>query len=186
MAFAVRAAATWQSLRQAAWALRAWTARQVVVAVVASLAVGAVIGAATVLLPNPVFGREIPPVTWNYPVWALASVLTGMLLATYVRPVASAGPEPEGGAEGTSASAPFARSGSLGVAGTLLAWFAVGCPVCNKLALLALGYTGALTWYAPVQPYLGGAALLLSAVALVVRLRGQQSCPVLPASRALT
>ncbi|EPR75477.1 hypothetical protein ADILRU_2020 [Leifsonia rubra CMS 76R] len=32
----------------------------------------------------------------------------------------------------------------------MLAWFAVGCPVCNKIALLALGYTGALACPAPV------------------------------------
>ena len=66
--------------------------------------------------------------------------------------------------------------------GAFLAWFAVGCPVCNKLALLALGYAGAITWFAPVQPFLGILALGLTAVALVVRLRGQVACP-LPAAR---
>ena len=62
------------------------------------------------------------------------------------------------------------------MAGVALAWFAVGCPVCNKIALLALGYSGALTWFAPAQPYLAAAALLLTAGALVVRLRGQVYC----------
>ena len=42
-----------------------------------------------------------------------------------------------------------------------LAWFAVGCPVCNKLALLALGYSGAITWFTPVQPFLALGALIL-------------------------
>ena len=53
---------------------------------------------------------------------------------------------------------------------------AVGCPVCNKLALLALGSSGAITWFAPVQPYLATVALLMTAGALLVRLRGQTLC----------
>ncbi|MEG3616720.1 hypothetical protein [Isoptericola haloaureus] len=143
--------------------LRAWTPRQRVVAVVAALAVGLLIGWATVLIPNPVFSREIPPVWWNYPVWILTSVLSGMLVATYVRSAAPSDDE--------------TRTSRLGMAGGVLAWFAVGCPVCNKLALLALGYSGAITWFAPVQPFLGLAALALTAVALVWRLRGQVACP---------
>ena len=52
--------------------------------------------------------------------------------------------------------------------------------MCNKLALLALGYSGALTWFAPVQPYLGALAIVVLVWALRVRLRGQVACPVLP------
>ncbi|HIW67205.1 MAG TPA: hypothetical protein H9878_03610, partial [Candidatus Dietzia merdigallinarum] len=74
------------------------------------------------------------------------------------------------------------RSSRLGFVGAFLAWFAVGCPVCNKLALLVLGYSGAITWFAPMQPFLAVIALVLTAVALVVRLRGQVAC-VLPTSR---
>src|SRR5699024_8091455 len=57
-------------------------------------------------------------------------------------------------------------------------WFAVGCPVCNKIALLALVYSGALTWFAPLQPLLAVTALALAGWALAVRLRGEISCPV--------
>jgi hypothetical protein len=64
----------------------------------------------------------------------------------------------------------------FGMVGGVLAWFAVGCPVCNKLALLALGYSGAITWFAPVQPFLAAAALITTAGALLVRLRGQILC----------
>ena len=71
----------------------------------------------------------------------------------------------------------------MGIAGSMLAWFAVGCPVCNKLALLALGYSGAITWFAPVQPFLALAAMVLTGAALVWRLRGQVACPV-PATQA--
>ncbi len=163
-----------QVLALAIQALRTWTPRQVVTAAVATTAVGVLIGLATVLIPNPFFSRDIPTVPWNYPVWIVTSVLTGMLVATYVRPTRGSGaddaeqPEPRQSAN---------RIERMGAAGAVLAWFAVGCPVCNKIALLALGYSGALTWFAPAQPYLAAIALVLSGAALVWRLRGQVACP---------
>jgi hypothetical protein len=60
----------------------------------------------------------------------------------------------------------------------LLSFFAVGCPICNKVVVVALGTSGALSWFAPVQPYLGVVALGLLAWALRVRLRGEVACPV--------
>lgn len=173
---------TVQSLTLAAQALRTWTARQVMVAVLAAAVVGLVIGIATVLIPNPVFGRDIPPVWWNYPVWLLTSALSGMLVATYVR---AGDPEAADSADGAEGSGPedevlARRTSRMGMAGGILAWFAVGCPVCNKLALLALGYSGAITWFTPVQPFLALGAMILTAVALVWRLRGQVACPVKP------
>lgn len=160
---------------QLAWqGLRMWTPRQITAAVISSAAVAVMIGVATVLIPNPVFARDIDPVWWNYPIWILTAALTGMLIATYVRPH-----------RGTSSAAPpdsdessQKRSSRFGVAGTVLAWFAVGCPVCNKIALLALGYSGAITWFTPVQPYLAGAAVIFCAVALLIRLKGQVLCAV--------
>ena len=189
-----RLALAWQGLRS-------WTGRQLFASLVGALAVGLLIGFATVLIPNPVFGREIPPVWWNYPVWIATSLLSGMLIATYVRPrsdVAAASgagaqvTEPAGTdaagtaaarteiAETDAAEAEEAKGSKLGVAGGVLAWFAVGCPVCNKLALIALGYSGAITWFAPIQPYMAIVALVLTGVALVIRLAGQIACPVSP------
>ena len=152
-------------------ALRMWSARQVLAAVAGTVVVAVTIGVPTVLIPNPVFGREIPVEPWSYPVWLLTSVLAGLLVATYVRPRGAAEPPVDAPADGERAS-------RAGMAGGLLTWFAVGCPVCNKIVLLALGYTGALTWFAPVQPFLAAAGLALTAAALLVRLRGQVACPV--------
>lgn len=165
------------SVSLAVQALRAWGSRQIATAVVAAVAVGVVVGVATVLIPNPVFGREIPPVPWNYPVWIVTSVLTGMLIATYVRPAET---EADGVDEmrADRVNVSEKRSARVGGAAGVLAWFAVGCPVCNKIALLALGYTGALTWFAPLQPVLAVAALALSVVAVLWRLRGQMACPM--------
>ncbi|MFW2513516.1 hypothetical protein ACNI3K_07030 [Demequina sp. SO4-13] len=159
-----------ESIRLAVQALRLWDARTWAIATVAGVAVALVVGAATVLIPNPVFGREIAPVWWNYPVWLATSALTGMLIATYMRG--------RGPAEQQLDDPEAERSGRLGVAGAMLGWFAVGCPVCNKIALLALGYSGALTWFAPFQPVLAVAALAVTGVALVARLRGEIACAV--------
>lgn len=174
-----------------AWqGLRSWTGRQVFAAAIGSLIVGLLIGFATVLIPNPVFGRDIPPVWWNYPVWIVTSVLSGMLIATYVKPRAAVtpGPSSDQGTPNPSDTqedvdrieAEEKKTSTMGIVGGVLAWFAVGCPVCNKLALLALGYAGAITWFAPLQPLLAFGALLLTGVALVIRLKGQVACPVKP------
>jgi len=141
-------------------ALRSWTARRWVTAAAAALTTALVVAIPTAMLPTPVFGREIPTTWWAWPVLAMTSVLSGLLFATYVREPGSA----------PAASATIDRRGA---AGGLLTFFAVGCPVCNKLALVALGYTGALQWFAPVQPFLAVGGVALLAWALRMRLRGQ-------------
>lgn len=153
-------------------ALRTWGRRRWLVAAGVALGFALLLGLSTVLIPNPVFTREIATLAWNYPVWLATSVLVGLLTATYVRQDAAPAPE-------DAPADPSERSASrMGMAGGLLAWFAVGCPVCNKIALIALGYSGALTWFAPMQPFLAVGALLLTAWALWARLRGEISCAV--------
>ncbi|GAA4114093.1 hypothetical protein [Enteractinococcus coprophilus] len=161
------------TLGYAKQALGQWTARQILMAALAAIAVGLLIGIATVLIPNPVFARDIPPVWWNYPVWIVTSIISGMLIATYIQPVSSVD-------EDAIALDPTGRQGKLGMLGGFLSWFAVGCPVCNKLALIAFGYFGAITYFAPIQPFLGVAALLLTSVALLWRLKEQIVCRVAP------
>lgn len=159
-------------------ALRAWSLRQWSVAAAFAVAIGLLLGVATVLIPNGFFSRDIPPTAWSYPVWIATSLLSGLLAATYVRPTAPAAAV-EGIRQGRAGQE---RGSGWGLAGGLLAWFAIGCPVCNKIALLALGYSGALAYFAPLQPWLATLALLLTAVAAVQRLAGQVACPV-PADR---
>ncbi|WP_166822361.1 hypothetical protein [Brevibacterium limosum] len=171
-----------------------WDRRRIAAAAAAAAGSAVVIGLATVLIPNSLFARDIPPVWWDYPVWILTAALLGMLIATYVRsPGSERGSSgrlsaSEGGSsghdsptEGLSSGTEVAserRSGVLGGVGGVLGWFAVGCPVCNKIALLALGYTGALTYFAPLQPILAAASVVLLLVAVIIRLKGQYSCPL--------
>ncbi len=124
-------------------------------------------GVPTDVIPNPVFGRPIDVTWWSYPVLVATAVLGGLLIATYVRS------EPGGGAIDE-----LDRPGRTGGAGGLLSFFAVGCPTCNKLVVVALGSTGALDWFAPAQPLLAAASLLLLAWALRARLRSATVCAV--------
>jgi hypothetical protein len=50
--------------------------------------------------------------------------------------------------------------------------------VCNKIALIALGTTGAMQYFAPVQPYLALFGILFLLYALQKRLVGESMCAV--------
>lgn len=51
-----------------------------------------------------------------------------------------------------------------------------------KLVLLALGYTGAIQFFGPIQPYLAVGAIALLVWAFASRVLKENSCP-LPASQ---
>jgi len=128
------------------------------------------IGLPTDVIPNPVFGRQGTPVEpWALPVLAVTAVLSGLLFATYLGAT---------DVVDTADSEGLDRSSRFGSLGGLLSFFAVGCPICNKVVVIALGTSGALSWFAPIQPYLGVVALALLAWALRVRLRGEIACPI--------
>jgi hypothetical protein len=147
-------------------ALQTWRRRRWLTALAASVLAVLVVAVPTDLVDTPLFGREVPPTWWSWPALLASAVLAGLLAATYVR---------EPGADGEESDR---RSRVWGGAGGLLTFFAVGCPVCNKLVLLALGTGGALTYFEPVQPLLSVLALALLAWALVRRLANQPACAV--------
>jgi hypothetical protein len=156
--------------------LSTWSLRRWVTAAVGALATALAIGIPTDVIPNPVFGRPVPVTAWSYPVLAVTAVLGGLLLGTYVNEHGRFATR-AGGGDLDALDAP-AKRGSVGAA---LSYFAVGCPVCSKLVVLALGTVGAREWFEPVQPYLAVASIVLLFVALRARLRNADSCP-LPAT----
>ncbi|MFK0292875.1 hypothetical protein ACIQU6_20695 [Streptomyces sp. NPDC090442] len=141
----------------AVWPLSRWG-----IAAGGAVLTALVVGLPTAVIPNPLFTRTVPTPFWGYPSLALTAVLAGLLLATYVR---------------TGARARDRRPSRLGTVGGLLGFFAVGCPVCNKLVLLALGTSGALSIWQPLQPLLAVVSLALLTVATVRRLAGEIACP---------
>lgn len=157
--------------------MRDWSARRWGAAALGTLGVALLTGLPTVMVPNPVFARMVPVTGWNRPVWIVTSVLAGLLLATYVRDDAGpvTGPadtDPDGRTD--QLDAPSRRGSVAGV----LSYLAIGCPVCNKLVVVALGTSGAMSWFAPLQPLLAVASIGLLAWALRTRLRTAAACPV--------
>ncbi len=131
------------------------------------------VGVPTDVIPNPVFGRPIDVTWWSYPVLITTSVLGGLLVATYVREPAAPSLDLDDDLD-DELDRPAKRAGL----GGLLSFFAVGCPTCNKLVVLAIGTTGALDWFAPAQPLLAVGSLLLLGSALRARLQGEVACRV--------
>jgi hypothetical protein len=150
-------------------ALRAWSVRRWAAASIAVLGSLVLLGIPTALIPNPVFARRIEAPGWTWPSLVVTAVLAGLLLATYVRQDAS------GRASLDEATPEEARSVTIG---GLLSFLAIGCPTCNKLVLIALGSTGAISWFEPVQPVLALAGIVLLAWALRRRLIGESVCGV--------
>lgn len=101
-----------------------------------------IIGIPTDIIPNPMFGRDVPVRPWELPVLLATAVLTGAYFSLQQEKIAPV------------------------MGGSSLALFAVACPVCNKVVLLALGSSGALGIWQPLQPYLAGVSLLLLAAAV--------------------
>jgi len=148
--------------------LRSWSPRRWGFATVGSVVVALAVGLPTDVIPNPVFGRPVAVTWWSYPVLAVTALLGGLLTGTYVR---DAGPLDDTRLDDERP----ARTGGLG---GLLSFFAVGCPVCNKLVVIALGTVGARRWFEPIQPLLAVLSVALMVVALRSRLRNARSCPI--------
>ena len=53
--------------------------------------------------------------------------------------------------------------------GGALTYLAVGCPTCNHIVMLAVGTTGALAWFAPLQPVLAALGIVVLAAAITHR-----------------
>ena len=145
-------------------ALMLWRPRRWVAAAAMGLLSFLALGLSTAVIPNPVFGRGEPVTEWAMPVLVATSVLSGLVFASYIRN------------EGELALETADTTSRLGMGGTLLSLFAVGCPTCNKLVLLAVGSSGAISWFAPMQPYLATAALVLLFASFRTRVMRESSC----------
>ena len=125
-----------------------------------------VFGVVSAIIPNPVFGRSIAPEPFAIGVWLASAPLMGLVMATYTAPPPAAAPVPL-----DSAGTPPADGSVLGALAGVGAFLAIGCPVCNKIALVLLGTSGAMSVWAPIQPIVGVVSLALLAGTLAWRLR---------------
>lgn len=115
------------------------------------------------LIDNRFFGRPIEPKTIDYVILAVTAALIGLILA--IRPPKSEDTE---------------RQDTGTMFGGLVSFLAVGCPVCNQLVVALVGTSGALSWWAPVQPVVGLLAVGLLLYTLRLRLRTYRltACPL--------
>ena len=139
-----------------------WSRVQFLIFAVGGILAAFIIGIPTGIIRTTFYTRMTPVLWWNYPVWLVSSLLSGILLASYFnRRVKNLNAE---------------NGVATGASGSLLTVFAVGCPICNKLIVMAIGVTGALEWFAPIQPILGIASIGLIAFAVHKRLNISSKC----------
>lgn len=153
-----------EPLRVGLRSILSWPVRRWVAAGLAAAAAALLTGVPTGVVETGFYTRMTPVIWWDYPVWAISSMLAGLIVATYVR---------AGNTDLADAPDPAKRT----VGGTLLSALAIGCPICNKLVVMALGVGGALTYFQPAQPMLGTLAIAMLGTGLALRLRGAVACP---------
>ena len=138
---------------------RRWTPGQWLVATVVTALAAVATGIPTGVVQTSLYRRMTPVTWWDYPLWAASAILVGLVAATYLQ-TRRVGNRVEGRLIG----------------GGVLATFAIGCPTCNKIVVALIGTSGALDYWAPLQPLVGLGSVAMLGVALVVRLRGEQAC----------
>lgn len=134
--------------------VRGWAA-----ALAGGLATLFVIGAVAALFDNPIFGRQLAARPQDYVIWVITAVLGGLIVGTFAL-------TPDWSDEGKAASGGF------------LTTLAVGCPICNKVAVALLGTSGALNLFGPSQIFIGIGSLLLLTWTLLIRARAVVACPL--------
>ena len=135
--------------------LRGW-----IVAAAGTIAALILIGVPAAIIDSPYFIRMTPVRSQDYVIWVATAALAGLIAGTFTLPARA---ESEGKA----------------LSGGFLSYLAVGCPICNKLVILLLGTSGALTLFAPAQLYIGLASLALLGWTLRLRARAVAgTCPI--------
>jgi hypothetical protein len=157
--------------RRAAAVLATIDRRFAVHAVLWTVASVVAFGVVAAIIPNPIFGRQIPVEPFAIGVWLISAPLMGLLGATYTAPGAIADAEPSPLVLAPATAATDRNGRTLATIASAGAFLAIGCPVCNKVALVLLGTSGAMTIFAPLQPVIGAVSLVLLAGTLGWRFR---------------
>lgn len=133
--------------------LRSYSPAAWLVTIVGTASALLLIGIPTRLIANGWFIRMTPTRVQDYVIWVLSALLIGLIVGSF--------------ALGRATQAGDAKL----VSGGMFSYLAVGCPVCNKLVVFVIGTSGALTFFGPLQLYIGIGSVLLLAWTLVLRAR---------------
>ncbi|MBI2765922.1 MAG: hypothetical protein HYX53_08440 [Chloroflexi bacterium] len=141
--------------------IRAFTPGAWLAALLAALFVLVAVGGTTAIFQNDFFQRMTPVRPQDYVIWLATALLVGLLAGTFVLSRAS-------------------EQAGKAVAGGFFADVAIGCPICNKVVVAVIGSSGALTYFGPLQIFIGIGSLGLLALALILRARAMGGvCPIL-------
>lgn len=116
----------------------------IVIGLLSSLSFFILLGLVSAIIPNSFFSRMTDISNFDWVILVLTSILAGLYLGLYY----------------------FIKnnknlSSSCAIGGGILGFLAFACPICNKLIILVLGFSGAMTYFAPLQPILGVLGILL-------------------------
>lgn len=142
-------------------ALRRFGPRGWLIALAGGIVGALVTGIPSVMIENPWFVRMTPTRPQDYVFWLLSAALFGLIAGTFAASRVETDEKPA-------------------IAGGLLTTLAIGCPICNKLVVLLIGTSGALTFFAPAQLFIGAGSVLLLGWTLLLRARAVAApdCPV--------
>lgn len=140
-------------------------------AVVAAVLIGVPAG----LIDTRFFGRPVETRPIDYIILAITVSLIGLIL----------GIRPEVTDEDCAVEVDAQERTT--VWGGFASFLAVGCPVCNQAVVGLVGTSGALGWWAPVQPVVGAVAIGLLVFTLRKRLQTYDlaACPIPSAGAAV-
>ena len=134
-----------------------------------ALITAVLIGVPADLIDTRFFGRPVETRPIDYVLLVATSALIGLVFAIRIPKKVT-----QEQADATE------RNETRTMWGGGLSFLAVGCPVCNQAVVALLGTSGALSWWAPIQPVIGLLAIGVVVWALRERLRTYQltACPL--------
>ncbi|MFT7646939.1 MAG: hypothetical protein ACI8Y4_001679 [Candidatus Poriferisodalaceae bacterium] len=124
---------------------------------------GIVIAIPSDLIDTPIFGRPVEVKAIDYVILAITAALIGLIFAIRAEPTEA-----------------VEKDERRTIWGGFVSFLAVGCPVCNQAIVAIVGTSGALSWWAPVQPVIGLLAIGLLGYTLHKRLSTfeLEACPL--------
>lgn len=128
------------------------TRRQIAKGAVVTVAAFVGFGLLTDLIRNPIWVRMVPRTPLDYAFLGVTSLLAGAYVVQ--RDLLSEVP-----------------GDACAYGGTIGGFLAFGCPICNKLLLLAFSSSAIMTYFDPLRPLLGFLSVALFAGVVVYRQR---------------
>ncbi len=115
------------------------------IAVLSSVVLFFLFALPSAMISNPFFIRMTPPTKYEWFILITTAILGGIYIGLYYYKKQQ---------QNTKATC-AATSGSF------LGFLAYGCAFCNKILIFILGVSGVMTYFLPIQPYLGALGIIL-------------------------